>query len=141
MNLLKFLLYDLLIYCWHYLSVTYWTYVWHSQRYVIPIVVGRLGFKCEEEDPTTRHQTATVQRHTQRIWSQATTGAVYSTTYLSSKMIFRFDIPRIGNDCSNSILDKIITHSLHGFSGYIKAHFLKAYQEDCTIVDSYVCNN
>ncbi len=47
----------------------------------------------------------------------------------------------IVNDCPNSILDKIITHSLHGFSEYIKAHFLKAYQDDCTIVDCYVCNN
>ncbi len=52
-----------------------------------------------------------------------------------------FDIPRIVNDCPNSILDKIIIHSLHGFSGYIKVHFLKVYQEDCTVVDCYVCNN
>ncbi len=36
-------------------------------------------------------------------------------------------------DCPNSILDKIITHSLHGFNGYIKAHFLKEYEEDCTM--------
>ncbi len=46
-----------------------------------------------------------------------------------AKYCLPFDIPRIVNDCPNSILDKIITHSLHGFSGYIKAHFLKAYQE------------
>ncbi len=50
-----------------------------------------------------------------------------------------FDIPRI--DCPNSVLDTIVTHSLHDFSGYIKAHCLNAYQEDCTIVDCYVCKN
>ncbi len=31
-----------------------------------------------------------------------------------------FDIPRIVNNCPNSILDKVNTHSLEGFSGYIK---------------------
>ncbi len=42
------------------------------------------------------------------------------------KNCVRFDIPTIVNDWPNSILDKITTHSLHCFSGYIKAHFLKA---------------
>ncbi len=52
-----------------------------------------------------------------------------------------FDIPKIVNDCPNSILDKINIHSLQGFSGYIIAHFLPSYQENSTIVDCYVCNN
>ncbi len=34
-----------------------------------------------------------------------------------------FDIPRIVNNCPNCIIDKINTHSLQGFSEYIKAHF------------------
>ncbi len=40
------------------------------------------------------------------------------------KICVRFSILRIVNDCPNSILDKINTHSLHGFSVYIKTHFL-----------------
>ncbi len=61
--------------------------------------------------------------------------------HIFAKNCVRFGIPRIGNDCPNSILDKINTHSLHGFSVYIKIHFLQSYQENCTIVDYYVCNN
>ncbi len=33
------------------------------------------------------------------------------------------------NNSPNSILDEINTHSLQGFSGYIKAHLLESYQE------------
>ncbi len=40
---------------------------------------------------------------------------------------------------TNSILDKMHTHSLQGFSGYIKTHILQSYQEHCSMVDCYVC--
>ncbi len=39
-----------------------------------------------------------------------------------------------------SILYKINTYSIKGYSGYIKAHLLQTYKENCTIVDCYVCN-
>ncbi len=58
-----------------------------------------------------------------------------------AKNCVRFDIPRIVNNCPNCIIDKINTHSLQGFIGYIKAHFLQSYQENCYIVDCYVCKN
>ncbi len=61
--------------------------------------------------------------------------------YMLAKNCVHFGIRRIVNDCPNSILDKINTHSLHGFSVYIKTHFLESYQENCTIMDCYVCNN
>ncbi len=57
------------------------------------------------------------------------------------KNCVRFGIPRIVNDCPNSILDKINTHSLQGFTVYIKTHFVQSYQENCPLVDCYVCNN
>ncbi len=50
------------------------------------------------------------------------------------------DIPRIVNNCSNSILDKVNTHSMQGYSGYIKTHFLQTYKQNCTIVNCYVCD-
>ncbi len=56
-----------------------------------------------------------------------------------AKSCIHSDIPLIVNNCPNSILDKIFTHSLQGFSGYIRAHFLQSYQEHCTLVDCYVC--
>ncbi len=60
--------------------------------------------------------------------------------HVFGKNCVRFDIPMTINNCPNSILDKINTHSLQGFSRYIKAHFLESYKENCTIVDCYVCN-
>ncbi len=73
------------------------------------------------------------------------TRAQHNIHQLLSKHVFanicvRFDIPMTINNSPNSILDKINTHSLQGFSGYIKAHFLESYQENCTIVECYVCN-
>jgi hypothetical protein len=56
-----------------------------------------------------------------------------------AKNCVRFDIPKIVNKTPNCILAKIDTHSLQGFSGYIKTHFLQSYQENCTILNCYVC--
>ncbi len=60
--------------------------------------------------------------------------------HVFAKNCVRFDIPRIVNNCPNFILDKISTPSIHGFSGYIKTHFLQSYKENYTIVNCYVCN-
>ncbi len=61
--------------------------------------------------------------------------------HVFSKNCLMFDIPKIVNNCPNSILDKINTHSLQGFSGYIKTNYLQCYLENCTIMDCYVCKN
>ncbi len=61
--------------------------------------------------------------------------------HVFTKNCVQFDIPRIVNNCPISILDKINTHSLQGFSGYIKTNYLQCYQENCTIMDCYVCKN
>ncbi len=37
------------------------------------------------------------------------------------------------------ILEKIGTHSLHGFARYIKQYLLQSYQELCTTVNCYIC--
>ncbi len=42
-----------------------------------------------------------------------------------TKNCVRFDIPKIENNCPNSILDKINTHSLQGLSRYIKTNYLQ----------------
>ncbi len=46
------------------------------------------------------------------------------TNHTFANNCVRFDIPKIVNVTPNSILDKIYTHSLQVFSGYIKAHIL-----------------
>ncbi len=50
--------------------------------------------------------------------------------HIFAKNCVHFGIPRIVNDCPNSILDKINTHSLQGFSVYMKTHFLQSYQQN-----------
>ncbi len=61
--------------------------------------------------------------------------------HVFTKNCVRFDIPKIVNNCRNSILDKINTHSLQGFSGYLKTNYLQCYLENCTIMVRYVCKN
>ncbi len=56
-----------------------------------------------------------------------------------AKQCIRYDLPMVINSTQINILEKIHTHSLHGFAGYIKQHFLQSYQESCTIVNCYVC--
>ncbi len=67
------------------------------------------------------------------------TGTKNNGKHAFAKNCVRFDIPRIVNDCPNCIIDKINTHILQGFTGYIKAHFLQSYQDNCYIVDCYLC--
>ncbi len=57
-----------------------------------------------------------------------------------AKNCIRFDIHITVNNSPNSILDKIYTHSLQGFSRYIKGQILQSYRATCTILDCYVCN-
>ncbi len=60
--------------------------------------------------------------------------------HVFAKNCVRFDIPRIVNNCPNSILDQINTHNIQGYSGYMKTYFLQTYKDNCTIVDCYICN-
>lgn len=57
-----------------------------------------------------------------------------------AKYCLRFDLPRVINATPAIILDKISTHSLDGFSWYIKTHILESYKSDCTIDSCYICS-
>ncbi len=59
------------------------------------------------------------------------------TNHTFAKNCVCFDIFKIVNVTANSILDKIHTHSLQSFSGYIKEHILQSYQEHCSMADVY----
>ena len=52
-----------------------------------------------------------------------------------------YSIPKLVNNAPVSILSKVGTHSLQGFSNYIKQHLWNQYSETCTIQNCYVCNN
>lgn len=56
-----------------------------------------------------------------------------------AKRCIRYDIPLIVNNTSNLIKNKIVTHSLHGFSCYVKKHLLQNYQNLCSVPNCYIC--
>ncbi len=57
-----------------------------------------------------------------------------------AKKCIRFHLPHIINSTSSNILDKVHTHSLQGFSWYIKQNMLQNYTDTCLIVNCYVCS-
>ena len=56
-----------------------------------------------------------------------------------AKRCIRYDIPLIVNNTSNLIKNNIVTHSLHGFSCYVKKHFLQNYKNLCSVPNCYIC--
>ena len=57
-----------------------------------------------------------------------------------AKKCLRFDLPRLINITPAIILDKVWTHSLQGFSWYIKQYTIQNYQETCNIENCYICS-
>ena len=58
-----------------------------------------------------------------------------------AKRCLRFNLPHIVNSTPAIILDKVNTHSLSGFSWYIKQYMIQSYQDSCTIQNCYICSN
>ena len=52
-----------------------------------------------------------------------------------------FDIPKLINQTESCIIEKIHTHSLQGFSRYVKNKLLSNYQHGYNIYNCYVCQN
>ncbi len=52
----------------------------------------------------------------------------------------RYHLPILVNETIPEILDKIDTHSLLGFSGYIKYQYLSMYEDECQLLNCYICN-
>ena len=49
-------------------------------------------------------------------------------------------VPKLINDTSPLILNKIDTHSLHGFCTYMKSFYLDLYHYECSISNCYICS-
>ena len=47
------------------------------------------------------------------------------------------NITNIVNDTPHIILEKIDTHSLNGFTNYVKLFLLQTYQDTCTVPNCY----
>ena len=56
-----------------------------------------------------------------------------------AKNNIRFKIPTVYNTCPNSIKEKFFSHSITGFSAYVKQYCIAIYNYECNIVDCYIC--
>ena len=59
----------------------------------------------------------------------------------SAQKSLRYTVPKIVNETSYAITDKIFTHSFTGYSTYIKTCIWNKYNMNCEIIDCYICNN
>ncbi len=64
---------------------------------------------------------------------------IFRTKHEYAKQCIRYDIPNLVNNTQHNIIEKIYTHSLHDFSRYVKKHLLQLYQDNCTIINCYIC--
>ena len=56
-----------------------------------------------------------------------------------AKRCIRINLPRTLNATSQSVKDKLFTHSVRGFINYAKFNFLQSYKIDCTVANCYIC--
>ena len=52
-----------------------------------------------------------------------------------------FRVPSILNNCPNIIKEKINTHSIKGYSNYIKKYYIEKYSAICLLNHCYSCTN
>ena len=52
-----------------------------------------------------------------------------------------FRVPSILNNCPNIIKEKINTHSIKGYSNYIKKYYIEKYSAICQLNHCYSCTN
>ena len=57
-----------------------------------------------------------------------------------AKKCLRHDIPKVINKAPSMYKDKFTTHSIEGFSWYIKLKTIEAYTVTCTIQNCYICS-
>ncbi len=70
---------------------------------------------------------------------------IFFSTEIITKMVFSntdstFMDKSTRVESPPEIINKIDTHSLQGFSKYIKIKILESYNEDCTLHNCYICN-
>ncbi len=108
-----------------------------------PVQCSQLKFYYKYKNNKLPHYLQALPFHPNTRTHDHNTPIKHNTHHPIAKHIFakncvHFGIPRIVNDCPNSISDKINTIQLLCI---YKNTFLQWYQENCTIVACYVCNN
>ena len=72
--------------------------------------------------------------------SASSIDTIYTRTHMPSKCI-RSQLPLLLNNTPDIILSKINTHSIQGFSFFIKRYYLSQYMTQCQERECFVCNN
>ncbi len=80
-----------------------------------------------------------INAHSHATQTLNTIGQMRSIHEYARKCI-RYKVPMTTNNASTEIVNKVYTHSLQGFSRYIKTKILQLYQEACTIADCHICS-
>ena len=62
----------------------------------------------------------------------------YSHTSRARKSI-RYHLPSLLRRMPQCVIEKVHTHSLNGFSLYLKKHLLSQYNDSCSIANCYIC--
>ena len=57
-----------------------------------------------------------------------------------TKKCIRHSIPALINKTPSSITEKLSSHSLNGFSHYVKNYYISEYNIVCSIDNCYICN-
>ena len=65
---------------------------------------------------------------------------LYTRTHMAAKCI-RSHLPVLLNDTPAIIIKKIDTHSIQGFSFFIKRYYLSQYTTQCQLRGCFICNN
>ena len=59
--------------------------------------------------------------------------------HVFAQKCIRYSIPKLINRTDRLIVDKCFSHSLHGFSIYVKKYFIQNYDELCRIQHCFIC--
>ena len=79
-----------------------------------------------------------IHHHSARISSQFHLPRLKHTF---AKNCIRYSLPILLNNTPECIKEKLYTHSLNGFTYYIKNHTINKYSSTCIIVNCYICGN
>ena len=63
----------------------------------------------------------------------------FKTKHEFAKKILKYNIPHTINDTPQIVTEKVLTHSMHGFSLYVKKYLLHKYNNNCIVRDCYTC--
>ncbi len=80
---------------------------------------------------------ANIHDHSTRTQNQLRTN---KPQHEHARYCVRHQLPKVIISATIHILKKINTHSLQGFSRYIKLTIIQSYQEICTIQNCYICS-